>query len=193
MTARVRLRFGIANRRATLAVLAVAHFVLSAGVPLPTAAPVVVKKPADRPYPCAERPCGCLTYEQCWAGDCCCFTMAEKLAWAKRNSITPPASALAYRSPPAEPECPHCPAKKSCCATAPPAEQSTDTRWVVGLFVRKCRGEAFAGIGLLPVAVPPEPPFTPTPEVPAVETIPLTTHLPTARATPPDAPPPKPI
>lgn len=188
MTARARHRLGTATRRAALAAMALAHFVVSSGVPIPNPSPA--RKPTDRPFPCMDRPCGCQTYEQCWAGDCCCFTMAEKLAWAERNSITPPASALKYQSS-AEPECPNCAAKKSCCATRPEAEPSADTRWVSGLFAQKCRGEAFAGVGVLPVAVAPEPPITPTPEAVTADRVPLTDHIPNSRATPPDAPPPK--
>jgi hypothetical protein len=46
---------------------------------------------AEIAFPCQNRPCGCLTSEQCWAGDCCCFTLSEKLAWAEANGIEPPA------------------------------------------------------------------------------------------------------
>jgi hypothetical protein len=49
----------------------------------------------SRPYPCMDRPCGCRTYEECWAGDCCCFTLKEKVAWARERGIEPPASAVA--------------------------------------------------------------------------------------------------
>ena len=39
----------------------------------------------------------------------------------------------------------------------------------------------------------PELPFIPTPEIVEISRLPLTDHVPTARATPPAAPPPKPI
>ena len=61
-------------------------------------APVVVRvsndKDRSQPYPCMNHPCGCRTAEACWRG-CCCFTMAQKLAWAKENGVTPPAYVVA--------------------------------------------------------------------------------------------------
>lgn len=207
-------------RRLALAALALAHFVVSSGVPIPTASHL--RKPTDRPFPCMERPCGCETYEQCWAGDCCCFSMAEKLAWAKANDITPPASARVRPAatpplPAAEPECPYCeanrqPTPRSCClntdtgnpTVCPPVTPNCpdcekpapdgETRtagWVSVLFAQKCRGEAFAGVGVLPVAVAPEPPFIPSFDTTEISRLPLIDHVPAARATPPDAPPPK--
>lgn len=41
-------------------------------------------------YPCQSRPCGCVTAEECWMGDCCCFTIEEKLDWADANGVKPP-------------------------------------------------------------------------------------------------------
>ena len=90
-----------ATRRVPLAVLAAVHFLVASGIPLPSVA--APRKPTDRPFPCMDRPCGCQTYDRCWAGDCCCFTMAEKLAWAKANSITPPVSARVASARSAEP------------------------------------------------------------------------------------------
>ncbi len=66
----------------------VGQLVSSFGMPLPIAPP---SKDASIPYPCQERPCGCVSADECWAGDCCCFTLEEKLAWAEANGIEPPA------------------------------------------------------------------------------------------------------
>lgn len=48
-----------------------------------------VDKDSSQPFPCQNRPCGCKAATQCWTS-CCCFSAAEKLAWAERNGVTPP-------------------------------------------------------------------------------------------------------
>jgi hypothetical protein len=47
---------------------------------------------SDKPFPCQHHACGCVDAQQCWRG-CCCYTPAEKLAWARANHVTPPAYA----------------------------------------------------------------------------------------------------
>ena len=54
---------------------------------LPT--PVVVQKDTTVAFPCQNRPCGCKNADQCWSS-CCCFSDAEKLAWAKANGVKLP-------------------------------------------------------------------------------------------------------
>jgi hypothetical protein len=90
----------------------VAHLIVATGVPLPSNASAHGKPPSS-PHPCQGRLCGCFTAEKCWAGDCCCYTLEQKLAWAEANGINPPAhvrqsveARKARMSPP-----------KSCCAT----------------------------------------------------------------------------
>ncbi|HEY2760701.1 MAG TPA: hypothetical protein VGI75_08155 [Pirellulales bacterium] len=51
-------------------------------------------KKTDEPYPCMNHPCGCPSAEECWR-HCCCFTLTERLAWAREHHITPPDYALA--------------------------------------------------------------------------------------------------
>ncbi len=63
----------------------------SVGVPLPAHSE---KKPGAAPFPCQDCPCGCKDAETCWR-DCCCFTNQQKLAWAQRNRVTPPAFVVA--------------------------------------------------------------------------------------------------
>jgi hypothetical protein len=98
------------RRRLTASLALLAYATATFGFPLP--APAV--KDHSQPYPCENRPCGCLTAEQCWQGDCCCFTLEEKLAWAEANGIEPPKhvrplveSRKARRATPM---------KKSCCS-----------------------------------------------------------------------------
>jgi len=47
-------------------------------------------KACSEPFPCQHCRCGCRSAEQCWTS-CCCFTLRERLAWAKKNKVTPPA------------------------------------------------------------------------------------------------------
>lgn len=57
--------------------------------PLPVGSIPPRGKDQSQPFPCQNRPCGCASAEQCWK-QCCCFTNAEKLVWAKANGVTPP-------------------------------------------------------------------------------------------------------
>ncbi len=61
----------------------------AASVPLPVATIDIRDKDHSQPFPCQKCPCGCKTAEQCWT-NCCCFTPAERLAWAEKNGVTPP-------------------------------------------------------------------------------------------------------
>lgn len=49
-----------------------------------------ILKDKSIPFPCQDRPCGCGTAEQCWRA-CCCFSHKEKIDWARKNGVTPPA------------------------------------------------------------------------------------------------------
>jgi hypothetical protein len=71
-----------------LACMAVA--ICSVGVPLPAQS---VRKSGD-PFPCQHCACGCKDADSCWR-NCCCHTQREKLAWAKRHGVTPPAFVIA--------------------------------------------------------------------------------------------------
>jgi hypothetical protein len=66
--------------------------VVACTLDLPT--PVVVPKDTTVAFPCQDRPCGCQDAEECWS-KCCCFSDAEKLAWARVNKVQPPAWFLA--------------------------------------------------------------------------------------------------
>ena len=61
-------------------------FAFSLNIPTP----VVVHKDAEVAFPCQDRPCGCKNAQQCW-DSCCCFSDAEKMAWARVNNVIPPA------------------------------------------------------------------------------------------------------
>ncbi len=57
--------------------------------PLPVANLELFDKDNSQPFLCQNWPCGCKTAEQCWTA-CCCFTPAERFAWAEKNGVTPP-------------------------------------------------------------------------------------------------------
>lgn len=46
-------------------------------------------KDASSPFPCLFRTCGCLSANDCWK-KCCCFSNAQKVAWAKKNNVQIP-------------------------------------------------------------------------------------------------------
>lgn len=65
-------------------------------------------------FPCENSSCGCSTAERCW-DQCCCHTDREKLAWAERNGVTPPAFLVArvantdeFAAKSSPPKCAHC-------------------------------------------------------------------------------------
>jgi hypothetical protein len=65
----------------------------AATLPFPVASVEILDKANSQPFPCQNCPCGCKTAEQCWSG-CCCYTPAERFAWAERNGVTPPSYAV---------------------------------------------------------------------------------------------------
>lgn len=149
-------------RAVAAGVLAVCHLFAACGVPLPVSP--TTRKDVSRPYPCMNRPCGCGTYEECWAGDCCCFTLAEKVAWARANGIEPPVTSAAEPTCAAEPDaCELCHPKpkrkaaEACPLCEKPTAVAAGLRWVVGVFAQKCHGEPAGGFAHLPPAVLPEP------------------------------------
>lgn len=55
-------------------------------IPLPLARQAA---PGNEPYPCQHCGCGCRSAEMCW-NDCCCYTAAEKVDWARRHGVAVP-------------------------------------------------------------------------------------------------------
>ncbi len=132
------------RRRRFITVLALLAYVASVtGYPLPLPA-----GPRDTsiPYPCQGHACGCSSAAQCLDA-CCCFTAAERLAWARKHKATLPTQTIAKLTaeaetdslPTAEASCcsrkqshadacktPVAPLEKSCCETAPRSQDSSD-------------------------------------------------------------------
>lgn len=45
----------------------------------------------SEPYPCQDHGCGCASAHECW-NNCCCYTPHQRLVWAIRHGVKPPAS-----------------------------------------------------------------------------------------------------
>lgn len=71
--------------------------VLALGLPLPTGmgptgvggldgAGVIAAKDRSVAFPCMNSPCGCASADQCFR-ECCCTTVAERLAFARRHRL----------------------------------------------------------------------------------------------------------
>jgi hypothetical protein len=86
-----RRRREVLLRRGIGGTLIAAYVVVAAGIPLP--AMRQASKSGER-YPCESCGCGCDSAERCWQS-CCCHTLAQRLNWAEKNGVRPPAFALA--------------------------------------------------------------------------------------------------
>jgi hypothetical protein len=158
MAPRRRLQHRFQRMRHSLIVgLALVGYLTQAvGIPLPIRA----NQAFTTPFPCQNHSCGCQSAEQCWQ-HCCCFSMKEKLAWAKVRHVTPPPYIQteaaqgwnAQRQRDREAESPV--KAKSCCGhcadkteQAParidrePAEDrdTESSAWVLGMSARHCQG-----------------------------------------------------
>ena len=84
----------LSSRRLTALVLLVMSVLMIFPIALPTATretnSAAEGKDLSEPFPCQSRACGCRSAKQCWK-KCCCFTNAQKLAWAKAHRVQPPA------------------------------------------------------------------------------------------------------
>jgi hypothetical protein len=113
-------------RRLPAGLALTSYLVATIGLPL-SVGPV---KDRSEPFPCQNHLCGCHNAAECWA-HCCCFSHAEKQAWARAHGVTPPAAAgpvtsggghttrlrdRAADKPDGSAACPHCVRRKE----APP-------------------------------------------------------------------------
>jgi hypothetical protein len=157
------------SRRSIAIVLLCAQVFTCIGIPFSAQKVQGADQESGRPYPCMDRACGCATYSQCWAGACCCYTMREKLAWARAKGISPPAAAIALAEQEVEPKpsascteaCQDAPASGgTCChlAQSKPSqseanlapgqgepepvapEKQREIKWVLGVSALQCHG-----------------------------------------------------
>jgi len=70
----------------------------SAVLPIPWPNVEIRSSDTSVPFPCQSRGCGCMTAHHCWT-KCCCHSPAERLAWANKNKVTPPAYAILSHTP----------------------------------------------------------------------------------------------
>lgn len=152
------LRNWATRRRLTAGVLLVVSCAMLFPLSLQVAAPDSDVSPASKdcsaPFPCQDRRCGCRSAQQCWK-QCCCFTNAQKLAWAKANGVNAPAfvAVAAKREASAGPA--NCKAKNLCCQTgAAPRRARGRVQLVVGVDALRCQGVEQSVTGQL-ICIPP--------------------------------------
>jgi hypothetical protein len=118
------------------------------GLPLPAAS----AKDVSRPFPCQHRACGCLSAGDCWTS-CCCFTAAQRVAWAQEHDAEVPQTLVEQAEQEAaahecgEGECSDVRAKPCCTKHSQPpvkpkAASSKQTGWLVVIQARRCQGAA---------------------------------------------------
>ncbi|VTS02013.1 Uncharacterized protein OS=Planctomyces brasiliensis (strain ATCC 49424 / DSM 5305 / JCM 21570 / NBRC 103401 / IFAM 1448) GN=Plabr_1608 PE=4 SV=1 [Gemmata massiliana] len=199
---RVFRQFRSRSLRHLVAVVALlAQFVAAAGAPVPSNR---VRANRGAPFPCQDHPCGCATSEQCWAGDCCCFTLEQKLAWADAREITPPAHVrpMVEERKQADKACCTKTAADPCCSTAgatsntchehaQPQKVAPSVRWVAGMFAQKCHGEGPGGLLKLELVVVPEQNAAPRSAFDPVDSVPHSNSRVTAISLCPPTPPPR--
>ncbi len=79
------------GRRCVCALLLLAYSITAAGVPISIGSS---PQKSGEIFPCMASSCGCRSADQCWRS-CCCHSLTERLAWARKRGIEPPAFALA--------------------------------------------------------------------------------------------------
>lgn len=131
------------------------------GVPLPTGETAKPQVAGER-FPCENCPCGCKSAQHCWS-NCCCHSLSERLAWARREGVTPPAFVLAAVKETPRPAC--CSTSRSCCSkqasccspkrvAKSPTPKKNDKRVVV-LKALQCQGISFASQSITLAPPPP--------------------------------------
>jgi hypothetical protein len=78
-------------RRCIVMTMLLVYTTTAVGLPLPLGGKSLIQ--GEGAYPCAAGACGCRSADHCWTS-CCCHTLAERLAWAKRRGIQPPREAV---------------------------------------------------------------------------------------------------
>ena len=123
-------------------------------------------------FPCENCPCGCSDAATCWR-QCCCMSNQQKLAWARKNGVAPPAFVLAASDRErldhdvAESCCathdhgalpPCCRAKAKplppCCLAKASRASAPRTKLVLLISAMKCKGLSLSPAHL-PPALPP--------------------------------------
>ena len=107
----------------------------------------VPQRDSTQAFPCQGGSCGCTSAAACWQ-NCCCTTVAERLAWANLNDVTPPSFLVELLA--VSPERPAVTKTKTCCshetadasAVACTERIESPTRMVLISDLGRCRGLA---------------------------------------------------
>lgn len=194
--------------------LAVLFAVFAAIVPLPVGSRP--EKDRSQPFPCQNRPCGCRSADQCWK-KCCCFTNAQKVAWAKANRVKPPEFVVVaadhetskvtckakscctpFKSPTAShvnnaacaADQDHSDAKNTRGSTSPMARREPPApTYVIGIMAQHCQGEGWSWNSLPWSILPTSSELPRVIEVLIATSIPLSESCPLRTLQPPEPPP----
>jgi hypothetical protein len=159
-------------RRSICAALLGTFVITAAGIPLPAGRNQVPSNETSELFPCATSSCGCRTANQCWRS-CCCHSLAERIAWARRRGVQPPAFALAQaKAAGIDVTCCTTTAKKRppCCETRLAAAQTKPLRSccsdhsdsntpeshdirVIGWQSLKCKGHTISWLPAVPTLI----------------------------------------
>lgn len=136
-------------------------------VPLPTMTQMS-RNQQEVAYPCQNRSCGCKSAYQCWTS-CCCFSPQQRLDWAKKHGVTPPAYAVLPNGPKRQTAtCSRCQPRteskqcqRCCCSDGKKICQSDEAnfgcspkqRYLVVIEALRCGGHS-ADLTQLPWALP---------------------------------------
>src|SRR5262249_26137371 len=171
------------SRRGIFAAVALlGQFASAFGMPLPA----IHRKDTSRPFPCMSHSCGCSNIDEFWSS-CCCYSNAEKLAWAETNHVWAPefVREAAKREKPKTKTKSCCCDKKgdSCCKQAArdqcptckeskPSEQaSSSIRWVLGFAAKRCGGHAQHGMSQAAPSIPAAAPVSLSMNAAFIETV----------------------
>jgi hypothetical protein len=80
--------------RLTVVMGVVGFMVANIGLPVVQPVNPPLGKDKSKPFPCQNRPCGCMSQDECMRG-CCCFTAAQRLAWARDHDVEAPPELIA--------------------------------------------------------------------------------------------------
>lgn len=125
--------------------------------PLPVmTSPTKGAKDLSKPFPCQDRPCGCMSAAQC-KKKCCCFSAEQKIVWAKKNQLplsdvldAPASTQLARSGSCCETKTAAKRADISCSKKSVPHKPSRTTRVavVIAALAQQCQGIAVTAFGL---------------------------------------------
>jgi hypothetical protein len=137
-------------------------------------------------FPCMNCGCGCVNAEMCWR-DCCCFTNAQKLAWAQENGVQAPAflleqvavetlqdSQLADLKPCcrkralAARQAASCSRDNANCDSESESDSQEDAPGIIAINALKCQGNSLS-LSLLPPSIPTDEIGTDLPLLPGEE------------------------